>query len=61
MTPSHYYYHDSAHEFYVVSTGGIGTWNMLHGGFGVRPVVNLNTDNLTFTGTGTLQDPYVIE
>ena len=61
MTPAHYYYYDLAHEFYVVSTGGIGTWNMLHSEFGVRPVINLDTTKVTFTGTGTMQDPYVIK
>ena len=29
-------------------------------GIGVRPVINLDPDKITFTGNGTMQDPYVI-
>ena len=43
-----------------VSTGGslfeLGT----DGQNGVRPVINLDPDKITFTGNGTMQDPYVI-
>ena len=28
--------------------------------YGVRPVINLDPDKITFTGNGTMQDPYVI-
>ena len=44
---------------YVSSTGSLqraGARDI----YGVRPVVNLDSDNLTFTGNGTMQDPYVI-
>ena len=27
---------------------------------GVRPVINIDPDKITFTGNGTMQDPYVI-
>ena len=44
----------------VSSTGQLSTtddnWNNL----GVRPVINLDPDKITFTGNGTMQDPYVI-
>ena len=59
MTPSLFYYWSYASEFYVTATGVLDISNV-HNGFGVRPVVNLNTDNLSFTGTGTMQDPYVV-
>ena len=59
MSPSY-----SDNWFYVlvanVTSSGVlahySTWD----GYGVRPVVNLDSDNLTFTGNGTMQDPYVI-
>ena len=28
--------------------------------YGVRPVINIDPDKITFTGNGTMQDPYVI-
>ena len=62
MTPSHFHYWNDAYEFYVASSGALAVSTVLDvlNGCGVRPVVNLNTDNLTFTGTGTMQDPYVV-
>ena len=44
----------------MTATGELGHWYNVNNGYGVRPVVNLNTDNLSFTGTGTMQDPYVV-
>ena len=61
MTPSLFLDNNSAFEFNVASSGELVRWSNVDLGYGVRPVVNLNTDNLTFTGTGTMQDPYVIE
>ncbi len=60
MTPSLFSYWSDAREFFVGSSGSLGVSNV-DVSLGVRPVVNLNTENLTFTGTGTMQDPYVIE
>ena len=59
MSPSDFSYWFLAGEASVTSSGELGrpdTWF----GYGVRPVVNLDSDNLTFTGNGTMQDPYVI-
>ena len=59
MSPSYFYNGFLALEMYVDSSGALYrnvTWN----GYGVRPVINLNTDNLTVTGSGTMEDPYVI-
>ena len=61
MTPSLFVYGSYAHEFAVASSGELNSWTYVGSGYGVRPVVNLKTGNLTFTGTGTMQDPYVIE
>ncbi len=61
MTPSLFSDTASVRELLVNSTGEINGWNYVTTQFGVRPVINLNTENLTFTGTGTMQDPYVIE
>ncbi len=33
----------------------------VHSVAGVRPVINLDPDKITFTGNGTMQDPYVLE
>ena len=60
MTPSHFLHDSVAHEFFVTATGELNDWGYVNNGYGVRPVVNLNTENLSFTGTGTMQDPYVI-
>ena len=47
-------------EFNVMSAGELNDWGNVTSIYGVRPVINLNTENLEFTGTGTMQDPYVI-
>ena len=60
MTPSLFSDDSRAREFFVTATGGLNAWGGVNNGNGVRPVVNLNTENLTFTGTGTMQDPYVV-
>ena len=60
MTPSSFNDWGYAGEFNVHSSGELSGWNDVSNWYGVRPVVNLNTENLTFTGTGTMQDPYVI-
>ena len=59
MTPSVFHYWSNAYEFRVTSSGELVN-GFVGDGNGVRPVVNLKTDNLTFTGTGTMQDPYVV-
>ena len=62
MSPS-YFGNDwsDARVFFVTSSGELNAWGIVANGYGVRPVINLNTENLEFTGTGTMQDPYVIE
>ena len=59
MSPSNFVNGFSAREMYVDSSGALN-YNYTSGGSGVRPVINLNTDNLTVTGSGTMEDPYVI-
>ena len=44
----------------VVASSGELDRNTTWIGYGVRPVVNLDSDNLTFTGNGTVSDPYII-
>ena len=58
-TPSNFNNNSIATTFAVMSSGALGNPGVGNG-YGVRPVVNLNTENLTFTGTGTMQDPYVV-
>ena len=59
MTPSLFDDWVNANEFSVTAAGVLFN-GYVYFGYGVRPVVNLNTDNLSFTGTGTMQDPYVV-
>ena len=59
MSPSSFYTGFRALEAHVASSGELDR-NDAWRGYGVRPVVNLDSDNLTFTGNGTMQDPYVI-
>ena len=61
MSPYLYYYNSTTYEYYVSSLGEILGWYYINKYYGVRPVINLDTENLEFTGTGTMQDPYVIE
>ena len=59
MSPSYFNSWFFAHEAYVASSGVLdrsGTWDSR----GVRPVINIDPDKITFTGNGTMQDPYVI-
>ncbi len=60
MSPSFFYSWFYAVEFYVTSSGEL-SHNIVNLGHGVRPVINLDSSNLVFTGTGTMQDPYVVE
>ncbi|HIT12007.1 MAG TPA: hypothetical protein IAB58_04375 [Candidatus Pelethosoma merdigallinarum] len=60
MSPSGFSYWFRASEFYV-SSPGVLTSNNVDYAFGVRPVINIDPSKITFTGTGTMQDPYVVE
>ena len=59
MSPSTFVYWFVARELGVNSAGAVVNSDTSNG-YGVRPVINLNTDNLTLTGSGTMQDPYVV-
>ena len=48
-----------ANVFEVTSTGQLGDY-YVNGVHGVRPVINLSAD-VSLTGTGTMDDPYVVE
>ena len=61
MSSSHFSNDARAYKFNVTASGELNAWYYVAGSFGVRPVINLDTENLKFTGTGTMQDPYVIE
>ena len=59
LSPSRFNGWFSAGEVDVNSSGALvdnDVWNA----YGVRPVINLTTDNLTVSGSGTMEDPYVI-
>ena len=61
MSPSAFNSVANAFGLFVTSSGALNGWYIVAYGNGVRPVINLNTENLEFTGTGTMQDPFVIE
>ena len=60
MSPSRFFEgYFISNNLCVLSSGEINgndVWNWV----GVRPVININPDKITFTGNGTMQDPYVI-
>ena len=58
MSPCHTSSSGNAYVFYVSSAGRFAS-NSVNGAFGVRPVISLSTNN-TITGSGTIQDPYVV-
>ena len=59
MSPSRFDHWQTSYGLFISVSGAIDFFSM-HSWYGVRPVLNLNTDNLTFTGTGTKEDPYVV-
>ena len=61
MSPSRFNDRGYAYELFVTSFGELNGWNGVDNGYGVRPVINLDSSNLQFTGSGTKEDPYVIE
>ena len=70
------YYLYSGYQYYTMSALSLNSWHYsqvskissngsVAGGDawstdGVRPVINIDPDKITFTGNGTMQDPYVI-
>ena len=61
MSPSQFSDWTSAMIYFVNSVGTLYNWNEATQTRGVRPVINLDTTKVTFTGTGTMQEPYVVE
>ncbi len=61
LSPSNFNNNANANELYVTSSGELNDWGNVTTGYGVRPVINLDTKNIKFTGTGTMQDPFVVE
>ena len=60
MSPSNFYYSARAFGMYVSESGELSN-NGVYYGYGVRPVINLNPENLTsFSGSGTYDDPYEV-
>ncbi len=59
MSPS-YASSSYAYEFYGFDSGDIDKTNVSYNDHVVRPVINLNSD-VTVTGTGTVEDPYIVQ
>ncbi len=60
MSPGRFDYWFVGREYCVTWAGEL-TISNVPDGYGVRPVINLDSSKITFTGTGTMQDPYVVE
>ena len=63
MTPSYFRQITGNMNLYRTDwNGGLDKYTGASGSskYGVRPVINLDPDKITFTGNGTMQDPYVI-
>ena len=60
MSPADFNYWGTAGVFMVDNSGELDGYGISYD-FGVRPVINLDSSNLQFTGSGTKDDPYVIE
>ena len=60
MSPN---YVDGWYRAYVFNVDSSGKLNSSHtwNGFGTRPVINIDPSKITFSGNGTMQDPYVLE
>ena len=62
MTPSYYYApFNSARGWIEYSTGYLYSGWSVFGNLGVRPVINLKSDVKITGGTGTANDPYVVD
>ena len=59
MSPAAFLYLFHSREIDVFSSGLLN-YHATSNSSGVRPVINLDTNNITFTGSGTMQDPFVI-
>ena len=60
MSPSDVDVISSANIFEVQNNGSLNRLSAITNA-GIRPVINLDSTKITFTGTGTMQDPYIIE
>jgi len=59
MSPSRFNNLAVAGEMNVAASGELASSSVNYG-YGVRPVINLNPANLTFSGSGTYDDPYEV-
>ena len=60
LSPRNFAIYGSANEFSVFSAVTLAA-NRVDGTLGLRPVVSLKPGQLITKGTGTVNDPYVIE
>ena len=61
MTPYQLNTWGNAHVVYVNETGKIDATYSIRHEYGIRPVINIDTKNITFTGSGTINDPYILK
>ena len=62
MSPSVFNATDgTANEWYLNSTGYLYPWNRVANSFGTRPVINLKADVRISGGTGTSNDPFIVD
>jgi len=59
MSPSIFDINADANVMSVAASGVLSN-NIVDGGYGIRPVINIDPSNLTFSGSGTYDDPYEV-
>lgn len=60
MTPEHLTNAPSSGVYYITEHIGVGCYITTANDLGVKPVISLKADTI-FSGTGTMEDPYVVE
>ena len=61
MSPYQFNTWGNAHVVYVNETGKIDSTYAVVLENGVRPVINIDTKAISFTGSGTINDPYILK
>ena len=60
MSPSYFQPAWDNDQVHIISAKGSISGLTVSNGASFSPVININPDKITFTGNGTMQDPYVI-
>ena len=61
MSPSHFGYDDAAAREFILYSDGLAYGGWVKDAFGVRPVINLNSDVQISEGIGTKSEPFIVK